>query len=168
MKFEFIWNGKKAECMGVRVVSLPPIKKSNQRVTEQEVEGRDGCLTEIDGYEADTKQVEADCIGSNPHKVSNWLKGFGEVIFGNMDDRYYKARISNFVPISQIIEKHQYSFPIEFRCQPFGYLLDGKEEITLTSATTLYHNKTDIISLPSITIYGTGTCTFYIMTEVFT
>lgn len=167
MKFEFIWNGKKAEDMGVKVISLPPLKQSTERVTEQEVEGRDGSLTELDGYETDTKQVEADYIGTNPRQVSNWLKGSGDVIFGNMDDRYYKARINNFVPISQIIENHLYSFPVAFRCQPFGYLLDGKEEKTISNGTVLFHDKADYISLPLITINGTGACTFTINSRSF-
>ena len=168
MKKTLVWNNKKAEDMGLKIISLPPIQLSNQRVNETPLNGRDGFLTELDGYDGDTKQVIADLKGIvDPLKVLNWLQGSGEVIFGNMDDRYYKARINNIVPLSQVIEKQLYNCPIEFRCQPFGYLLDGKEEITLTTGTTLNHNKATYKSLPTITIYGTGSCTFTINSRTF-
>lgn len=168
MKKTLIWNNKKAEDMGLRIISLPPIQLSTERITETPMSGRDGFLTEKDGYDGDTKQVEADLRGAHePLKLLNWLQGSGEVIFGNMDDRYYKARINNIVPLSQVIEKQLYNCPIEFRCQPFGYLLDGKEELTLTGPTILNHNKATYISKPIITIYGTGPCTFTINNRTF-
>jgi len=167
LKKTLIWNGIKAEDMGVKIVSLPPIQLSTERVTETEITGRDGFLTEKDGYSGDTKPVEADYKGDNPLKLINWLQGSGEVVFGNVDDRYYKARINNIVPLSQVIEKQLYNFPIEFRCQPFGYLLDGKDVLTLTTGTTLNHNKATHISKPLITIYGTGSCAFTINSRTF-
>lgn len=167
MKKTLIWNGIKAEDMGLKIISLPPIQLSTPRITETEVSGRDGSLTEFDGYSPDTKQVEADYHGDNPLKIANWLQGNGEVIFGNLDDRYYKARINNIIPISQIIEKQLYNFPIEFRCQPFGYLLDGKETLTLTKGTTLMNNKATYKSKPIITLYGTGSCAFNINGRTF-
>ena len=168
MKKTLVWNNKKAEDMGLKIISLPPIQLSSERVTEVPLIGRDGFLTEADGYDGDTKQVEADLKSvADPLKLLSWLKGSGEVIFGNMDDRYYKARINNIVPLSQIIEKQLYYCPIEFRCQPFGYLLDGKEEITLTTGTTLNHNKATHKSLPTIIINGTGACSFTINSRTF-
>ncbi|MBY6825579.1 phage tail protein, partial [Clostridium botulinum] len=109
MRKTLMWNGIRAEDMGVKIISLPPISLSTQRVNEVEIEGRDGFLTELDGYGGDTKQVEADYRGNNPQKLLKWLRGSGEVIFGNVDDRYYKARISNIVPLEQIIENQLYN-----------------------------------------------------------
>ena len=169
MKKTWIWNNKKAEDMDIKTISLPDIKLSDERKTETTIPGRDGFLTELDGYDGDTKEVKADFIGTREKalRVAQWLKGEGEVVFGNIPDRYYKARINNMIPISQIIENQMYTFPIEFRCQPYGYLLDGKEEITITSGTILNHNKADTESLPIITINGTGPCTFTINNRTF-
>lgn len=167
MKKTLIWNNKKAEDMGLKIISLPDIKLSEERKTEIVIPGRDGFLTELDGYDGDTKQVVADYRGNNPLKIAQWLKGEGEVVFGNFPNRYYKARINNMIPISQIIENQMYNFPIEFRCQPFGYLDDGKEELIITSGTILNNNKSDIESLPVITINGNGTCVFTINSRTF-
>jgi len=167
MKNTWTWNNKKSEDMGVLTLSLPPIQLSTERITETEIQGRDGSLTELDGYISDTKQIEADLRNCNTTKLINWLRGSGELILGNIPDRYYKARINNVVPLTQVIENQMYNFPIQFKCQPFGYLLDGKEEIILTRPTTLNHNKATYKSLPTITIYGTGACTFTINNRTF-
>lgn len=162
-----VWNGIRAEDMGVKIINLPPISLSTEKVNEVEIEGRDGFLTELDGYSGDTKPVEADYRGNNPQKILKWLRGSGEVIFGNVDDRYYKARISNIVPLEQIIENQLYNFPIEFRCQPFGYLLEGKNIIELLKPTTLYNGKADYESKPIVNIFGTGKCTLNINNKAF-
>jgi phage-related protein len=167
MKKTLMWNDRNVEEEGIKIISLPPIQLSTPRVAESTVQGRDGFLTETDGYDGDTKQVEADYRGANPLRVANWLKGNGEVVFGNLPDRFYKARINNIIPISQIIEKQFYNFPIEFRCQPFGYLLEGKQILTLKRKTVLNNNKATYISKPIITIFGTGACTFSINSRTF-
>ncbi|NRT90021.1 phage tail protein [Clostridium beijerinckii] len=167
MKKTLIWNGRVAENEGLKIISLPPIQLSTPVVNDVDIEDRDGTLTEFKKYTADTKQVEADYIGNNPLNVASWLQGSGEVIFGNIPDRYYKARINNVVPISQVIENQMYNLLIQFYCQPFGYLLEGKEPITLTSGTTLNNSKASYISLPKIIIYGTGSCAFTINNRTF-
>ena len=97
-----------------------------------------------------------------------WLNGDGKVIFGNQDDRYYKARINNKVPLSTIIEKQLYNFPIEFRCQPFGYLLDGVNPIEITrKGTTIYNGKATHESLPLIIVYGSGSTAITINNRTF-
>lgn len=148
-----IWNGKTAEQMGLKIVSLPPIQASTERIDEQDIEGRDGTLTYVNGYTSSEKEVEADYKGNKPLDIINWFKGKGEVIFGNMPDRYYKARINNIVPLDQVIKNQLYNFPIKFKCQPFGYLLSGKYPIEITSNTIIYNLGT-YKSLPLITAYG--------------
>lgn len=167
MKKTLMWNNIKAENMGVKIISLPPIQLSTERITEEEVVGRDGSLTDFDGYSPDTKSVLCDFRGANTLKLLSWLKGKGEVVFGNMPDRYYKARINNVVPLDQVIENELYTCPIQFRCQPFGYLLDGKDVLTLTTGTTLNHSKATHTSLPLITIYGSGACSVTINGRTF-
>lgn len=156
MKHTLIWNGKTAEQMGLKIISLPPIQLSTERVDEKEVEGRDGTLTITNGYTSDEKTVEADYIGDKPFEIANWLQGSGKVIFGNMEDRYYKARINNVVPLSQVLENYLYNFPIKFKCQPFGYLLEGDYPIEITKSGTVLYNPGTYKSLPLITIYGAG------------
>ena len=156
MKHTLIWNGRTAEQMGLKIISLPPIQLSTERVDEKEVEGRDGTLTFVNGYTSDEKTVEADYRGNKPIEVANWLQGSGKVIFGNMEDRYYKARINNVVPLSQVLENYLYNFQVKFKCQPFGYLIEGDYPIEITKSGTVLYNPGTYKSLPLITIYGTG------------
>ncbi|MBE6089833.1 MAG: phage tail protein [Clostridium beijerinckii] len=167
MKKTLVWNNKKAEDKGLKIISLPPIQLSTQKIDEKSIDGRDGTLTEFKGYDSDTKPVECDYFGDDPMRLLKWLQGDGEVVFGNLPDRYYKARINNVIPISQIIENQMYTFTIQFRCQPFGYLLEGKETLTLTKVSTLFNDKATYYSLPTITIYGSGSCTFTINNRTF-
>jgi phage-related protein len=154
--------------MNLKVVKLPPIQDSTKSTNDVDIDGRDGNLTEFNKYTSDIKQVECDLRGSQIDKVVKWLRGSGPVIFGNRPDRYYNAEIVNVVPLEQIIENQLYNFPIQFKCQPFGYLLNGKDKRSITNGIQLFHNKADIISLPIITIYGSGSCTFNINGRVFT
>lgn len=158
----FIWNGISSDDMDVIVEKLPPISISIPKSEYIEVEGRDGHITQLGGYESDTKEVAAHYVGSNSPKLLNWLKGSGNVIFGNLKDRYYKAEINNKVPLEQLVANKLYHFPIMFRCQPFGHLLEGTETIEITGSTTLYNGKATAKSKPYIKIYGNGDINFYI------
>ncbi len=157
MKNTLVWKNIRAEDMGVKIISLPPIGLSTERIEEKEVEGKDGTLTYKYGFTSDEKTVEADYIGDNPLKVANWLQGTGNVIFGNLPDRYYKASINNVIPLEEVIRNGLYNFPIKFKCQPFGYLLEGEYPIELSKSGTILCNvKATYKSLPLITVYGNG------------
>ena len=155
MNKTLIWNGKTAEQMHLKIISLPPIQGSTERIEEKEIEGRDGILTYKYGYEADEKTVECDYIGNKPIEIIDWLQGNGKVIFGNIPDRYYKARINNVVPLEEVIKNNLYNFQIKFKCQPFSYLLSGDYPIEITKSTTIF-NSGNYKSLPLINVYGTG------------
>jgi len=164
----FIFNNKNNLDMDLKVVSLPEIQDSAKNVTKQDIDGRDGTLTEFNGYTNDTKQVECDYRGNQPDKIVKWLRGKGPVIFGNRPDRFYNAEINNSVPLNQVIENKLYNFLVQFDCQPFGYLLDGQEYRVITSGTKLLNGKADYISKPLVRISGTGLCTFTINSRTFT
>ena len=104
MNNTLIWNNVRAEDMGIKVISLPPIGLSVENLEEKDRVGADGTLTYKYGYTSDEKEVEADYIGNNPMKVANCLQGSGKVIFGNLPDRYYKARINNIIPLEEVIK----------------------------------------------------------------
>lgn len=156
MNKTLIWNGKTAEQMGLKIISLPPIQGSIENIEEKEREGADGTLTYKYGYTSDEKEVEADYRGNKPIEIVNWLQGCGEVTFGNLPDKYFKARINNIVPLDEVIRNQLYNFPIKFKCQPFKYLLSGKKAIPFTSSGATINNPGTYKSLPTIIVYGSG------------
>lgn len=163
----FIWNGISSDSMDVKVISLPPISLSQENINEIEVEGRDGNLTEKLGYKTTTKPVEADYLGEDKYSILNWLRGSGEVIFGNDENFYYKARINNVIPLEEIL-KNMHNFPIEFRCQPFRYFISGKRKINITSSGIVLNNFGNKEALPYMKIYGSGNITVNINGRAFT
>ena len=60
MKTGFIWNNIHSADMDVKVISPPPPSLAEENVTESQVDGRDGFLSEFNGYNGETKEVEAD------------------------------------------------------------------------------------------------------------
>lgn len=163
-----IFNNRNNLSMGLKVVSLPPLQDSTKLTNDVDIDGMDGNLTEFVKYTSDIKQVECDLRGADTNKVIRWLRGKGKVIFGNRADRFYNAEIVSTVSLNQVVENGLYNFLVQFKCQPFGYLIDGQEVITISNNTTLYNNKADYKSLPLLTIYGTGSCTFTINARSFT
>lgn len=164
----FIWNGISSDEMNVKVISLPPISLSTENVEELPIEGRDGFLTEFKGYSGGTKEVEADYLGENPYSICNWLTGNGEVIFNNDENFYYKARISNQIPLEQVITNYMYNFLIIFRCQPFKYFINGKKKINIISSGIVLNNFGNKEALPYIKIYGSGNISVNINGRAFT
>lgn len=162
----FIWNGISSDDMGVKVMPLPPISLSEENVTETEIEGRDGSLTEVNGYKTTTKEVEADYYGDDPYSICNWLRGNGEIVFGNDENFYYKARISNQIPLEEIL-RNTHNFLINFRCQPFKYFINGKMKKTITVSGTVLNNFGNKEALPILTVYGSGNITVNINGRAF-
>lgn len=146
---------------------LPPISISTPKSEDIEVDGMDGSLTRIGGYEGDLKEVDAHYIGSDPYRICNWLRGNGEVIFGNDEYFYYKARINNKIPLEQLIANKLYYFPVIFKCQPFKYYLSGKKTEIIMLNGTFLNNFGNYKALPIITVYGSGNITVNINGRAF-
>ena len=144
-------NGEK-----IKVISLPSIAKSKEKITHIAVDGRDGDLTEINGYDAETKTIKGDFYGNNIDFLYSWLDGEGELILSNQIDRFYEVRILS-VELEEYL-KNRYEITIKYKQQPFGYLLLGKEAIQITEPTTIY-NPGNHSSKPYIKIYGSGNIT---------
>lgn len=163
----FIWNNINSDDMDLITEKLPPISISIPKIEETEVDGMDGHLTQLGGYESDTKEADAHYVGDDPYKICNWLKGAGEVIFGNDINFYYKARINNKIPLEQLVANKLYYFPIMFRCQPFKYFLSGKQTLIITTSGTILNNFGNYKALPILTIYGSGNITININGRAF-
>ena len=169
----FIWNGISSKDMGLKVKSFPDISISEMEYEDIDIEDRDETLTEFKKYKSKIKTVEADFLGkeNEAYEISKWLRGSGTIIFGNMPNVYYKSRINNVVPLEQVLANIIYELTIDFKCQPFGYLIDGNRYRTIKSGDIL-NNFGNYKSLPMIKVEGSGTLTInginYIIKESMT
>jgi phage-related protein len=69
-----------------------------------------------------------ECIAPDLASIpafSAWLHGSGVVMFGNRPTGYYNARISNQIDFETVVRGRPHrKFTVNFRCQPFLYLLN--------------------------------------------
>lgn len=157
----FTFKGISSTDMGVFVTEHFPLPVSVAREEEEVIPGRDGVVTFSDGsYEGSEIQGKIYIKPTtNLDAVIKWLQGWGELTIAGAEDRYYIAKVSNMVPVSQFIRNEVYSMPLTFKCQPYGYLLSGKTSVPFTSGKIT--NLGNHIAKPIITFKG-GLCSITI------
>ncbi|WP_297520513.1 phage tail domain-containing protein [uncultured Clostridium sp.] len=165
----FIFNGVDSrDFKGLVVNKLPDIIKPSEKVEKYDLPSRHGNMVIPTGFfEQVSKKIE--CTLKDPRdidKIIRLLNGSGEFIFSNQPDRFYKATIVNAIPFERIIRQAR-RFIIELECEPFGYLIGGKELITITEPTQI-GNKGNYESEPIITISGRGNVGIVIGQQNFT
>lgn len=152
----FICNNINSLEHGIIINKLPHISRAEERIEKIKVDGRHGVLHSSDGtFEEVIKSVECTLKDKNEVDfICSWLRGNVEVIFSNEPDKFYKGYIINQVDFKQVFTVLK-SFIIQIECDPFKYLLDGKENIVLTNSSKIYNLGT-YESQPVITIDGSG------------
>lgn len=165
----FSFNGINSfEFKSLVVNELPAISRATQKVTQYEVDGRDGTLNVLSGkYEPVVKSIKCGLKNlSELDDITAWLNGSGKVTFSNQPDRFFDAIIINQIDFERVARQCR-SFIIQLECQPFGYSLDNEEALELTAPTTIL-NSGNTTSQPTITVYGKGDCTLTVNGEVIT
>lgn len=146
----------------IELLEKPQILISGRRTEFTDMVGRDGFLSYCDGsyegFEHTLKcfiNVNSDNVDLDEVFTVFQNGALGELVLCNRPDRYYKAVISNKISLDQFIENECYEFPINFKCQPFGYLLSGKDYIDVKSNMKIT-NLGKLPSKPKIIIKGIG------------
>lgn len=162
----FIYNNKSSLDYGIIANKLPSILRASERVEKIKIDGRHGVLHQSDGtYEEILKSVECSLIDIlEVDSICSWLKGKGEIIFSNEPDKFYKGYIINQIEFKKIFNTLK-SFIVQFECEPFRYLLEGKDTVILTQGTKLYNQGT-FESEPILTIEGSGDIDLIINNEI--
>ena len=162
----FIFKGKNSKDLGILIETMPEITKPQRREQEVVIPGRNGVLTfNEDTYEPYALSFTCSTRGiSNISSMVSWLDGSGDLTVSTEPDKIYKAKISNAIPISDVVYLYN-SFLVQFKVFPFKYsrnaIISHADDLTLTAPTTI-HNKGTVYSQPTITVYGTGNITLTI------
>lgn len=156
----FIWNGVDSRMMGVIVQSYPPIIRAPERVIQQTLPGRPGTLFLAEGRDVYDAYIKSFVIGlghgADAQAVGNWLRGPGEMVFGNDPGYIYTGRILAAVQFDKVGSWRLKSAGVQFYAQPFKAQNPPEPDETITSATTSIFNPGDVDACPLLTIGTAG------------
>lgn len=166
----FEWNGVKCTQYGMHVLGQPSILSAAERVSNEEIPGRSGTLTLLEGDNIfDDVTIAVVCVIDDPYetvdgesisrisKICGWLRGNGTIKFANQQEGYRKGRVANQISFDKIVNGNPHmSFQVQFRCQPFFYLNSGEEAVNVTTETKSLYNPGNIPSEPVIKFTGTA------------
>jgi len=149
---------------GIVINQLPPDVIPESDIEEIEIIGRDGNLT-VDHNAKKSYTLPLVCTlmdFTRINEVKAWLQGSGDLIF-NWQDYKYEARLINKIDIAQSLDQLG-EFPLIWKVQPYKKSIDNPI-ITLTIPGTIFNPGT-AISLPTIKVYGTGSITLNINSNI--
>ena len=162
----FIWNGVNSTTKGIYVLEQPPIIIPEERITFTDVPGRSGSLATTEGEDVyNDITLPFKCIIRNTENIDAviaFLHGAGTLSYPVRSGGHYEARIVNQIPLEKILRGNPHrSFTVNFRCKPL-FLIDGTEDITLTTSGQFVSNPYSVTSEPVITVTGSGDITLMV------
>ncbi len=136
---DFEYNEKKASDLRVSMKELPNIPVPKRKYKEIEISGRDGKYLEEEGYEDITITLKLNFIVNcekwyeETREIRHWLLGNKnrELRFGRDAGFYYKIKKVEIGEIEHTTERIG-NFEVNFTCNPYNYLFEGKSEKTLS------------------------------------
>jgi len=147
---------------GLRVTEPPLIPPTRRIVESIEVDGREGTLTLLKGWDDVTFDMKAAIVGANVQQrfreIVPVILAAQTVYFSNDTSVYYRVKHAEAGGLSRLLST-VYEFPLAFVCDPFRYLR-GVAMITMTSSGSV--TNPGVVSLPRTKVYGTGSQTLTI------
>lgn len=165
-----IFNGISSQDYGIQVEHPPDYQVPARDFETVHVPGRNGDLVIDKGsfqnvtrtYELAVGNAEKD-FTSMANRIAEWLSSASG--YARLEDSYEPEyyRMAAFYDTEQIenVLSHAGRVTVDFDCKPQRFLKTGEDAVELYSGTVLY-NPTGFASLPSFTIYGTGSGVLYV------
>lgn len=156
----FNYKGIRSTDLGVHVMEFPPLSFPEERVEFQQVLGRSGSLTQLEGEGVyNDVLLSISCFVEDltrVDRIATWLRGSGVLILGNMPDRYYLARPVNQLDLRKILRNHDHRvFSPIFRCAPYRYQNPAITPFSLTNGVKIT-NPGNVKSEPKYIVSGRG------------
>ena len=146
--------------LGLRIIQPPEIPAAKRIVDSIKVDGREGSLTILKGWEDTVFDMKVALIGTNI--LSRWrtvlpaIFNAKTIYFSNDNNMFYQIKHVQVGELTRLLSC-LYEFPLTFTCAPFKYLRNVSP-ITMTVSGAI-SNPGTVFSLPKITVYGTGSRT---------
>ncbi len=143
--------------LGLRITEPPVIPPAKRIIEAVQVDGREGTLTLLKGWEDITFQMKAALLGKNLHgrfrEVLPVIHGAKTVYFSEDNKVFFRIKqVHTDAMVRKLSTLGEFS--ITFVCDPFRYMRNT-ETITMTKSGTVT-NKGTVYALPKIKVYGTG------------
>lgn len=143
---------------GLLVTKLPPISKPMQKISVEDVNGRDGDIVTTLGYSAYDKVIE---IGLTYEYLIDDIIAFfntsGKIVFSSEPDKYYNFAIYAQIDFERLIRFKKATVTVHV--QPFKYS-DSESEKTYTEFgqynSFSVRNSGNIYSRPILKVTGAG------------
>ena len=149
--------------LGLRITQPPVIPISRRVVDSIDVDGREGSLTILRGWDDIKFNMKAALLGGNQQSR------FREILPAILAAKtiYFSSDVEVFYNVKHVqagtLERrltNLYEFSLSFTCSPFRQLRNIPLIIMTTSGTII--NPGTVYSQPKITVYGTGSRTLTI------
>ena len=145
---------------GLRITEPPIIPPTKRIVDSIKVDGREGTLTLLKGWEDITFRMRVALLGTDIHsrfrEILPVILAAKSIYFSNDNSVYYKIKHSYAGGLEYILSI-LYDFQITIVCEPFRYIRNVAP-ITLTEPGNVM-NPGGVFALPIIKVYGTGSQT---------
>ena len=149
--------------LGLRITQPPSVPATKQVVDSIQVDGREGSLTILRGWEDTAFSVKAALLGANiPARWRSVLPQIlsAKTVYFSIDPAiYYNIKHVDAGPLTQRLSS-LYEFSLTFICGPFRYIRNVAPA-SMTASGSLF-NPGSVYSLPKMVVYGTGSRTLTI------
>lgn len=156
---EIIWKDKSSrEIEGLIITDIPPITKPKMKTNITSIDGRDGDVIEVVGYESYTKSIGIGLTRNfNIDEVIKYFTGNGELILSDEPNKVYIASIYDDIDYERLLSLRKAT--IKFHVQPFKYLKDEQAvSLNITDETSIEVTNQGLeISKPKMILEGSGT-----------
>lgn len=167
---EIIYNGRSSREIGLEVETFPIYQTPKRSYEKIHIPGRNGDLLIDNGSWENTERTYQIAIGSYQrmyyemmNAVSEWLHS--AISYARLEDSYEPEYYRLAVYLEEVSMSNLFNragrATISFDCKPQRFLKIGDRVITLTTSTKI-QNPTGFVSLPIITVYGSGSGTLVV------
>ena len=147
-----IWKNRNFKELGIIVEFTPKIPKPKKRISQFEVEGRNGFISIDDGtYEPFSLSVECHAKeDTNFNKICEFLDGFGTLSFDGKKE--YTAIINNSIPFEKVImfKKFVVQFLVNPICEDIEnstFVISGTSKSGILTINDTYYEIEPIINI---------------------
>lgn len=156
-----LWNNIDFASKGIIAERVPTIAKGKKNITTYQVEGRDGFLAVDSGtYQPWVLTIPCHFATNTADfdEIKAFLDGFGTLSFDGV--REYTAIVDAQIDFEKVKQANFRRFPVQFLVNPIAEKITATTESISSSPYTLTIADATAEMRPTLTIEGSGDCSF--------